>query len=192
MKCLSKCIKSNFFPEKKLKRNCVLTIPKIFHYPKHFNCFICPYQDLQKKREEKREENKQKAEEEIAYLQASGKITKKPFKTGLGKKKIGTKPDMRKNRSDNNINEDTNINTTEDSSPEREKKVTNDDVLEDYYQVLSRIQWLGGGGGDRGSRPPGKSQKYSFLAILVIPENDKATKPAFNVGPTSACLAGGQ
>ena len=107
-----------------------------FEWPFYTGFTVFANQDLQKKREEKREENKQKAEEEIAYLQASGKITKKPFKTGLGKKKIGTKPDMRKNRSDNNINEDTNINTTEDSSPEGEKKVTNDDVLEDYYQVL--------------------------------------------------------
>ena len=125
-----------------------------------YNCFIWPNQDLQKKREEKREENKQKAEEEIAYLQASGKITKKPFKTGLGKKKIGTKPDMRKNRSDNNINEDTNINTTEDSSPEREKKVTNDDVLEDYYQVHAQIQ---GGGRGSGPHPLANHKNIVFL-----------------------------
>ena len=93
-------------------------------------------QDLQKKRQEKRQENKQKAEEEIAFLQASGKITKKPFKTGLGKKKNGTKPDIKKNRSaDTNINEHMNINTAEDSSPERENKATNDDSLDEYYQV---------------------------------------------------------
>ena len=49
---------------------------------------------------------------------------------------MGTKPDVKKNRSaDANINEDTNINTVEDSSPERENKVTNDDSLDEYYQV---------------------------------------------------------
>ena len=42
----------------------------------------------------------------------------------------------------------------------------------------------GGGGPDRGFGPPEKSQ----IAILVqIPENYKATKPAFNVGSLSAC-----
>lgn len=44
-------------------------------------------QDLHKKREERRDEVKRKAEEEVAYLQASGKITKTPYKTNLGKKK---------------------------------------------------------------------------------------------------------
>jgi hypothetical protein len=37
-------------------------------------------QELQRKREEKRDEVKQKAEQEIAFLQANGKIKK----TGLG------------------------------------------------------------------------------------------------------------
>lgn len=45
------------------------------------------FQDLHKKREERRDEVKRKAEEEVAYLQASGKITKTPYKTNLGKKK---------------------------------------------------------------------------------------------------------
>ena len=35
-------------------------------------------QELQRKREEKREENKRKSEEEMQFLQASGKVTKKP------------------------------------------------------------------------------------------------------------------
>ena len=97
-------------------------------------CFFS--KDLQKKREEKRHENKQKAEQEIAFLQESGKITKKPFKTGLGKKKNGTKPDAKRNRSgDNNINEASNISTPEDGSPEREHKGTHDDILDEYYQV---------------------------------------------------------
>ena len=92
---------------------------------------------MQKKREEKRQENKHKAEQEIAFLQESGKITKKPFKTGLAKKKTGTKPDAKRNRSgDNNINEASNMSTPEDGSPERENKGTNDDSLDDYYQVL--------------------------------------------------------
>ena len=44
--------------------------------------------------------------------------------------------------------------------------------------------------GDRGpDTPPEKSQKFRvFLAIWVqIPENDKATKQAFNVESSSAC-----
>ena len=95
------------------------------------------FKDLQKKRQEKRQENKQKAEQEIVFLQASGKITKKPFKTGLGKKKNGTKPDIKRNRSgDTNINEASNISTPEDGSPERENKGTNDDSLDEYYQVI--------------------------------------------------------
>lgn len=44
-------------------------------------------QDLHKKREERRDEVKRKAEEEVSYLQASGKITKTPYKTNLGQKK---------------------------------------------------------------------------------------------------------
>ena len=143
-KSIAECSKGSILqycrPFIKLPFGIKILVLSNFELPFYTGFTAFAYQDLQKKREEKREENKQKAEEEIAYLQASGKITKKPFKTGLGKKKIGTKPDMRKNRSDNNINEDTNINTTEDSSPEREKKVTNDDVLEDYYQVNAGIQ----------------------------------------------------
>lgn len=48
-------------------------------------------QELQKKREEKREDMKKKAEEEIAYLQASGKITKTPLKANIGRKQTPTK-----------------------------------------------------------------------------------------------------
>ena len=41
---------------------------------------------------------------------------------------------------------------------------------------------------ERGSRPPEKSQKYrvSLQYWFGSPKNDKATKPAFNVGPPSA------
>ncbi|XP_071105625.1 centrosomal protein of 131 kDa-like [Haliotis cracherodii] len=48
-------------------------------------------QELQKKRSEKREEVKKKAEEEVAYLQASGKITKSPSRSSLAKKKGGSR-----------------------------------------------------------------------------------------------------
>lgn len=51
------------------------------------HCTLLYFQDLHKKREERRDEVKRKAEEEVAYLQASGKITKTPYKTNLGKKK---------------------------------------------------------------------------------------------------------
>ena len=44
-------------------------------------------QELQKKREEKRQEVKKVAEEEIAYLHATGKITKN-LKNGLGKSTV--------------------------------------------------------------------------------------------------------
>ena len=44
---------------------------------------LCFNQELQRKREEKRQDVKKKAEEEIAFSQASGKIIK-PIKTGLG------------------------------------------------------------------------------------------------------------
>ncbi|XP_061197331.1 centrosomal protein of 131 kDa-like [Saccostrea echinata] len=58
-------------------------------------------QDLHKKREEKREEIKRKAEEEVSYLQASGKITKTPYKTNLGKKKPDkTKKETNKEKDD--------------------------------------------------------------------------------------------
>lgn len=54
---------------------------------------VCQPQELQKKREEKRNEVKRKAEEEVKFLQASGKITKTPSHTGLGarKKTVGSK-----------------------------------------------------------------------------------------------------
>ena len=40
------------------------------------------FQELQKKREEKQKEIKEKAEEEVRFLQASGKISKKPGNKG--------------------------------------------------------------------------------------------------------------
>ena len=65
--------------------------------------------------------------------------------------------------------------------------------------VMSSFEVLMGGsrGRDRGSDPPPPApppthtlknhQNIGFLAILVrIPENEKATKPAFNVGSSSA------
>ncbi|XP_060605968.1 centrosomal protein of 131 kDa-like [Ruditapes philippinarum] len=87
--------------------------------------------ELQRKREEKRDEVKQKAEQEIAFLQANGKIKK----TGLGKKKGGSKPPSKKATGD----KDTNINTHDESSPERDHKESNndriqDDSMEEYYQ----------------------------------------------------------
>ncbi|KAL4239667.1 hypothetical protein ACF0H5_000473 [Mactra antiquata] len=86
--------------------------------------------ELQRKREEKRDEVKQKAEQEIAFLQANGKIKK----TGLGKKKGGSKSTPKKGSGD----KDTNINTHEESSPEREKESNHDkhhdDSMEEYYQ----------------------------------------------------------
>ena len=44
------------------------------------------------------------------------------------------------------------------------------------------------GGGDRGSGPPGKSQKYSFFSNTGPDplENHKATKPAFHDRPSLA------
>jgi hypothetical protein len=48
----------------------------------------------------KREEVKRKAEQEVAYLQASGKITKTPYKTNLGKKKADKKKDTNKEKDD--------------------------------------------------------------------------------------------
>ncbi|XP_053392932.1 centrosomal protein of 131 kDa-like [Mercenaria mercenaria] len=87
--------------------------------------------ELQRKREEKRDEVKQIAEQEIAFLQANGKIKK----TGLGKKKGGSKPPSKKVTGD----KDTNINTHDESSPERDHKESNndrrhDDSMEEYYQ----------------------------------------------------------
>ncbi|XP_041362383.1 centrosomal protein of 131 kDa-like isoform X2 [Gigantopelta aegis] len=56
-------------------------------------------QDLHKRREERRESVKQKAEQEVAYLQASGKITKNPSKARMmGSKKPG-KSDVKKDAS---------------------------------------------------------------------------------------------
>ncbi|KAK3090467.1 hypothetical protein FSP39_012118 [Pinctada imbricata] len=48
-------------------------------------------EELRKKREAKREDVKKKAEAEISYLQASGKITKTPMKASIGKKKTANK-----------------------------------------------------------------------------------------------------
>ncbi|XP_067670950.1 centrosomal protein of 131 kDa-like [Haliotis asinina] len=56
-------------------------------------------QELQKKRSEKREEVKKKAEEEVSYLQASGKITKSPSKSSLAKKKGGSSNGSKKGSS---------------------------------------------------------------------------------------------
>ncbi|XP_076449494.1 centrosomal protein of 131 kDa-like isoform X2 [Babylonia areolata] len=47
-------------------------------------------QELHKKREEKRNEVKRKAEEEIKFLQASGKVTKTPSNTNIGARKKTT------------------------------------------------------------------------------------------------------
>jgi hypothetical protein len=41
------------------------------------NCNVC-WQELQQKREAKRLENQRVAEEEISFLQASGKVSKTP------------------------------------------------------------------------------------------------------------------
>ena len=47
----------------------------------------------------------------------------------------------------------------------------------------------GGGGGTEGPHPPGKSQNTVFFSNTGPDplENDKATKPAFIVGLSSAC-----
>ena len=44
-------------------------------------------------------------------------------------------------------------------------------------------------GGDRGSGPPPSEIKIGFIRNtgLNLPKNHKATKPAFNGGPSSAC-----
>ena len=49
------------------------------------------------------------------------------------------------------------------------------------------MTWADPEGGDRGSGPPPeKSQKYR-VPLQYWSGNHKATKPAFNVGPSSAC-----
>lgn len=103
--------------------------------------------ELQRKREEKREEVKQKAEQEIAFLQANGKIKK----TGLGKKKGGSKPASKKLSGD----QDANINRHEESSPEREHRETSDinqheDSMEEYFQSHRHE----GGSGKTSARDP--------------------------------------
>lgn len=45
---------------------------------KSCNACHCLLQELQRKREEKAKDIREKAEEEIRYLQASGKVSKKP------------------------------------------------------------------------------------------------------------------
>lgn len=90
--------------------------------------------ELQKKREEKREEMKKKAEQEIAFLQADGTISKS-IKTGLGKKK-GSKVHSRKAG-----DVDANINTNDDGSPEKDLMENNsemtvhDDNTDNYYHT---------------------------------------------------------
>lgn len=63
------------------------------------------FQDLHKKREERRDEVKRKAEEEVAYLQASGKITKTPYKTNLGKKKADRNKKVSNKEKDDAVSE---------------------------------------------------------------------------------------
>ena len=67
-------------------------------YPRRVSVFLrhwygaslCLHQELQKKREDKRNEIKRKAEEEVKYLQASGKVTKTPSNTSLGARRKTT------------------------------------------------------------------------------------------------------
>ncbi|XP_071128289.1 centrosomal protein of 131 kDa-like [Mytilus edulis] len=75
-------------------------------------------QELQKKRELKREEVKRKAEEEISYLQASGKITKKPLR--VGKKKSPVSPVPSKSKDSN-----TSVSTLKDEEEDLLESVSN-------------------------------------------------------------------
>lgn len=86
-------------------------------------------QELQKKRELKREEVKRKAEEEITYLQASGKITKKPLRVGKKKTPAISSPVPNK---DNNIDRDTNVSvsTLKDDEEDIFESVSNANVEE--------------------------------------------------------------
>lgn len=67
--------------------------------------YILCIKELQKKREEKRDEMKKKAEEEISYLQASGKITKTPAKANIGRKKSPVKS-FGSTQKDSNVDRD--------------------------------------------------------------------------------------
>ena len=53
--------------------------------------FLPHFQDLQKKREEKRLENKKKAEEEVLFLQESGKIKTRPSRMNVKQKQPANK-----------------------------------------------------------------------------------------------------
>ncbi|CAC5378679.1 AZI1 [Mytilus coruscus] len=83
-------------------------------------------QELQKKRELKREEVKRKAEEEITYLQASGKITKKPLRVGKKKSPVSDSPVPSKSK-DSNIDHDTNtsVSTLKDEDEDLLESISN-------------------------------------------------------------------
>ena len=61
--------------------------------------------------------------------------------------------------------------------------------IEDLTQILPCYSWADQEGEDRGSGPPPeKPQSYrvSKQYLPESPKNRKVTKPAFNVGPSSA------
>ena len=88
-------------------------------------------QELQKKREMKREEVKKKAEEEITYLQASGKITKKPLRVGKKKSPVNESTVPSKSK-DSNIDRDTttSVSTLKDEEEDIFESVSNVNIEE--------------------------------------------------------------
>ena len=80
---------------------------------------------MQRKREEKRQENKEKAEEEVRYLQATGKVGKNPAHKTNNMKKEGGGARKR-------VNSD-----KEDQGTENEDKSTPSSArnIDDFFQV---------------------------------------------------------
>ena len=55
------------------------------------------------------------------------------------------------------------------------------------YEIASADPERGGTGGPRGSDPLKNNKNIGFRSNIGPPKNHKATKPAFNVGPSSTC-----
>ncbi|KAL3877372.1 hypothetical protein ACJMK2_035090 [Sinanodonta woodiana] len=114
--------------------------------------------ELQRKREEKKTEIKKKAEEEIAFLQASGKITKTPLQSG--KKKAGTGK-MNGKKLQSPLHDDDN-----DSTPRQGPSTVHDDSMEDFLESASNVQQ-----GDtitESARKDDQSEKNTLVASEAV------------------------
>ncbi|KAK3610710.1 hypothetical protein CHS0354_028100 [Potamilus streckersoni] len=114
--------------------------------------------ELQRKREEKKTEIKKKAEEEIAFLQATGKITKNPAQSGKKKAGMGK---MNGRKPPSPLHDDDN-----DSTPRQGQSKSQDNSMEDFLESASNVQQVDTS--PESARKDDQSEKNTLVASEAV------------------------